>query len=53
MHPNHSLVTVIQADRIRQAEKARAHRHDKPAPTVQLKPRRGLRALVARVAYAR
>jgi len=56
MHPNHSLVTVIQADRIREAEKARAarmQRVDSPAQPHKATPQRGIRALFARVAYAR
>lgn len=56
MSPNHMFVTVIQADRVRGAEKARvarAYKQDQPEQIAQPKRRRGILALAARVAPAR
>jgi hypothetical protein len=56
MFPTHTFVSVIHADRVREAEKARvarAYKLDQPAPIAQPKRRRGILGLAARVAPAR
>jgi hypothetical protein len=54
--PNHTFVTVIHADRVRQAEKARVERakkRDQAERLGQQQRRRGILGLAARVAPAR
>jgi hypothetical protein len=56
MFPTHTFVTVIHADRVRDAEKARlarAYKLDQPEPLAQPKRRRGILGLAVRVAPAR
>ena len=56
MFPTHTFVTVIHADRVRDAEKARvarSYRQDQPAQIAQPKRRRGILGLAARVAPVR
>ena len=56
MFPIHSFVTVIHAERVREAEKARlarAYKQDQPEQIAQPRRRRGILGLAARVAPAR